>query len=132
MEPRSNHIPLTYDTAVSFLAGRARRNVPCIRKTYVARRDPDRIAVHYGDQGNGDADVVTFLPSGTLVVDAAGHRQRTTKTRINAVLKPLGCRICQVRGTWLLHTPSGSVLPFEDGMVVHPLTVTRAVRWTTL
>jgi hypothetical protein len=126
MEPRVNRIPLSYEAAVAFLAGRATKRVPGIRATVVRVLPDERIGVAYRD-----TDVVTFLPTGQLLISGGGYRQRTTKSRINAVLTARGYRLRQIKGEWrLLHGDTN--VPFEDEMLVAAAPVSESPATNTL
>lgn len=111
MEPRVNRIPATYGAALAMLDGRKDVRVPGLRQTRVIARQ-NGIGVNYRG-----TDVVTLTPEGrTVVVNSAGYRERTTKSRINAVLRSYGCTVHQIGGRWYFDFGSMKV-PFVDGPV---------------
>jgi len=102
-----------YEQAKEFLSrgkDKTRRNVPSIRSTSVIDHG-DHISIRYHD-----TDVIKFYPD-HMVIDCNGWRTRTTKERINEVLKPWN--VFQNRGVWFImnyNSPDRTHYLYRDGL----------------
>jgi len=63
-----------------------------------------------------DTDVVTFAPSGAIILNTGGWKTVTTKDRINS-FSPY--KVYSDRGTWFAHIGEKRV-PFADGVTIYP------------
>lgn len=62
-------------------------------------------------------NIVTFYPDGTIALNSGGYQTVTTKARMNEVLRTVGVKVDQVRGTWYVRDfGTQQKVEFFDGM----------------
>jgi hypothetical protein len=98
----------SYQDAAKYLGSKIDRPLGTGRATRIRRIDSHSIGIRYHS-----TDVVTYLDSGTAILNSGGYRTVTTKERIN---KYTGARVSQTMGLW--YVACGSL--FYDGMVIDP------------
>lgn len=66
-------------------------------------------------------DTVIFKQyrDGTIELNSGGFYTATTSKKINQQL-PAGFKLFSKKGSWVLETPTGDLLPFVDGMKFNP------------
>lgn len=100
--------PRSYQEAVAALNGKDGMTIGHNTRMY-RRNGTVRVQLHL-------TNIVTFQPTGTIIINSGSWRTVTTKDRINQLL-PDGYCVFQRDYAWFLCTPSG-VVPFVDGMEI--------------
>lgn len=63
-----------------------------------------------------ETNVVTVFEDGTIVIDSNGYRTHTTKSRINDIIRLVGCRVNQKDYSWYLYDADDNKFDFRDEM----------------
>lgn len=119
--PRSREIGRyvnDYETAEAFLGNKNSRKLTNNTVVHWDGGGPIHVRLHR-------TNILTYLPSGMVILDSGGYQSKTTKQRMNELLPP-GYDVYQKRHEWFVHDRiTGITRSFEDGMVLDPKSVLR-------
>lgn len=100
---------MNYREALVKLSGRTSRKID--NNTYLIKTG-DKIAVRLHQ-----TDILTYEPTGRVVLNSGSWQTVTTKDRINHYL-PYGFRIQQVSNVWYLIDNKGKKYLYKDGIII--------------
>lgn len=99
----------SYDDAAGYLG--AKKTRPLYYATRVNRRGDDIAITHH------ETDIITYRPTGEVVIDTAGWHTVTTKARLNSHL-PGGFGIYQDASIWYISARDREPVVYADGMII--------------